>query len=161
LLIRPAIAGDIPSMLELEHQCATAAHWSADQYRVALGIDSPETRGLALAAFSNAEQNAPASSTESSFLAAFLVARIVGTEWEVENVVVSPEVRRQGVGLRLLQESISRARESGAEAMFLEVRESNQAARALYTKAGFAKAGRRKGYYSGPSEDAIVFRLTI
>jgi [ribosomal protein S18]-alanine N-acetyltransferase len=159
LLIRPAVVDDIPHMVDLERQCATAAHWSPDQYRAAVGTDSFESQRLVLVVCSHAEQNDSSDPGESSALLAFLVAHFVGAEWEVENVVVTPVVRRQGVGVKLLDEIISRARQADADAVFLEVRESNHAARALYEKASFAQVGRRKGYYSEPPEDAIVYRL--
>ena len=159
MLIRPAVIGDIPHLVELERKCATAAHWRPDQYQAAIGTDSLQLQRLVLVVCSRAEQNDSSDSDESSSLLAFLVAHVVGGEWEVENVVVTPVVRRQGVGVRLLDEIISRARQADAEAVFLEVRESNHAARALYEKASFAQVGRRKGYYSEPPEDAIVYRL--
>jgi ribosomal-protein-alanine acetyltransferase len=160
LLIRAAVIGDVACIMELERQCATAAHWSIDQYRAALDGGSLESRRLVFVSCSLAEQNDSLPPTECSGLIGFLVARVVGAEWEVENVVVAPGVRRKGVGSRLLGECLTRALEAHAEAIFLEVRESNHAARALYEKAGFAPVGRRKGYYSEPPADAIVYRLT-
>jgi ribosomal-protein-alanine N-acetyltransferase len=160
LHIRPAVVGDIPHMVELERQCATAAHWSPDQYQAAIGTDSLESQRLVLVVCSHTEPNDSSDPGESSALLAFLVAHIVGGEWEVENVVVTPVLRRQGVGVRLLDEIISRAHQGDADAVFLEVRESNHGARALYEKASFAQVGRRRGYYSQPPEDAIVYRLT-
>jgi ribosomal-protein-alanine N-acetyltransferase len=50
------------------------------------------------------------------------------------------------------------AEAQGAESVFLEVRESNRAARFLYEKWSFVESGRRKQYYQGPQEDAIVYR---
>ena len=51
------------------------------------------------------------------------------------------------------------ARARGAKAVFLEVRESNQAARALYEKWAFLESGRRRRYYQEPDEDAILYRI--
>jgi ribosomal-protein-alanine N-acetyltransferase len=45
--------------------------------------------------------------------------------------------------------------------MYLEVRESNTAARRLYASRGFEEMGRRRGYYKRPAEDAIVLRLEM
>jgi len=53
------------------------------------------------------------------------------------------------------------ARAERAEAIFLEVRESNQAARAFYERHGFQPSGRRARYYSQPNEDAITYRLNL
>jgi len=50
------------------------------------------------------------------------------------------------------------ARAKGAQSIFLEVRESNQAARSLYEKWAFVESGRRIRYYQNPQEDAIAYR---
>ena len=91
----------------------------------------------------------------------FIVAREVGQEWEIENVVVAKSSRRQGVGEQLVREILALARASGAENIFLEVRESNQPARRLYEACGFETTGRRRQYYSDPAEDSLLFRLTF
>ena len=48
-----------------------------------------------------------------------------------------------------------------ADSLFLEVRESNTAARKLYEKLGFRETGRRKAYYSNPIEEAILYSKTL
>jgi ribosomal-protein-alanine N-acetyltransferase len=73
-------------------------------------------------------------------------------EVEILNLAVAPACRRQGVAKALLG-ALPKAD------IFLEVRESNQAARGLYRAAGFCEAGLRPGYYKNPSEGAIVMRL--
>ncbi len=90
-------------------------------------------------------------------LIGFLVARNVAPEWELENVVVRAEFRGAGIGTQLLEALLTRARAINSRSIFLEVRESNTAARRLYAKAGFRETGRRKGYYSDPPEDAILY----
>ena len=75
------------------------------------------------------------------------------------NMAVSGPARRHGLGTRLLGEFLDRARVAGAKMVFLEVRESNHAARALYEKWAFVQSGRRKGYYRRPEEDAITYCL--
>ena len=94
-------------------------------------------------------------------IAGFLVALHLGPEWELENIAVTPEARRSGLGMQLLTALLTRAKETNSQKVFLEVRESNAAARALYEKAGFRQTGRRKGYYSDPAEDAILYGLTF
>jgi [ribosomal protein S18]-alanine N-acetyltransferase len=90
-----------------------------------------------------------------------LVARHLAPEWELENIVVAPSARRQGLGNRLLNALLAAARETHSASVFLEVRESNSAARTLYEKAGFKQTGRRKSYYTDPLEDAVLYRQTI
>jgi len=80
-------------------------------------------------------------------------------EWEIENIALAGPARRRGLGTRLLGEFLDLARAQGAEAVFLEVRESNRAARALYEKWSFMRSGRRQRYYKDPEEDAILYRL--
>jgi len=91
----------------------------------------------------------------------FLIAQHIGPEWELENIVVAHEVQGKGVGTRLLNELFAQAKQANSEAVFLEVRESNVAARGLYEKLGFKESGRRKCYYSNPLEDAILYRRTL
>jgi len=91
----------------------------------------------------------------------FLIARAVGRDWEIENILVAKGHQRQGIGGKLLGRFVERARAESAEKIFLEVRESNRAAIALYATTGFEEHGRRKCYYSSPEEDALLLRLTI
>lgn len=85
----------------------------------------------------------------------------LGSEWELENIVVAPAARRKRLGTRLLDALFAAAAEKNSDAVFLEVRESNAAARTLYEKAGLELSGRRKSYYANPAEDAVLYRRTI
>ena len=88
----------------------------------------------------------------------FLVSARIDHEWELENIVVVQGSRRNGVGRRLLEALLAEARQTNGSSVFLEVRESNVPARALYEKSGFTQAGRRRAYYQNPWEDAILYR---
>jgi ribosomal-protein-alanine N-acetyltransferase len=89
-------------------------------------------------------------------IAGFLVSRPVAEdEWELLNLAVAPEFRRQGIGRNLLA-SLLRA---APGAVFLEVRESNRAARNIYKSMGFKEVGLRPGYYENPLEPAIVMKF--
>ena len=89
-------------------------------------------------------------------VAGFLVCRDTAPgEAEVLNLAVAPEYRRRGIASALL----ATARERHPGELFLEVRESNAPAQALYGKLGFTIAGRRPGYYADPPETAVVMRL--
>lgn len=96
---------------------------------------------------------------EDKTLDGFLVARHVVEEWELENIVIATALRGRGFGSLLVQQFLARARVSQAQAIFLEVRESNTAARRLYEKFGFVESGVRRAYYSSPTEDAITYEL--
>jgi ribosomal-protein-alanine N-acetyltransferase len=145
--IRPATLADIPSLLALERQSITAAHWSEAQYHAAIASSIPPRIVLV--------------AEEKSAMQGFLVARAASHEWEIENIAVAAPARRQGLGTRLLCEFIALARRQRAAAVLLEVRASNHAARTFYEKCAFAEAGRRKEYYREPAEDAVLYRLSF
>lgn len=104
-----------------------------------------------------------------SLLTAEASGRVVGysvlwfaaDEGELGNLAVDPEHRGRGIGRTLLDRSMEQARLRGARSLYLEVRESNGAARAMYDTAGFETVGRRPDYYSGPRENACVMRLDL
>ena len=143
--IRPATSADIPGLLALERNAPSAAHWNEDAY---LQLFADGARYVTIV-------------IEDHYLRGFLVARDLGPEWEIENVVVADQAQRQGLAGRLVQELLDRAQAQGTTAVFLEVRESNQAARGLYSKLGFVKSGRRKSYYGNPPEDALLYKKIV
>jgi ribosomal-protein-alanine N-acetyltransferase len=145
LSIRPASATDLPAMMALEKRAATAAHWSGEQYQALFRGSDPGRVALVM--------------QEESGLQGFVIARVLDDEWEIENIVIAGPARRRGLGTRLLGELLDLARGQGAAAVFLEVRESNHAARALYEKWAFLESGHRRRYYRHPEEDAILYRL--
>ncbi len=83
----------------------------------------------------------------------------VAGEAQVMRVAVKKAMRNQGLGLLLTQELINRAWESGAEAVTLEVRESNTAARKVYERCGFVSSGVRPDYYEDTHEGAVIMWL--
>lgn len=82
--------------------------------------------------------------------------RFVLDEFYVDNIAVAAQRRRQGVGRALVAALVERARAGGGAFITLEVRASNQGAMALYAEQGFAVAGRRRGFYTHPKEDALL-----
>ena len=92
-------------------------------------------------------------------LLAFCSFQVVLDELHILDFAVLPERRRQGLGRRLLRRVLELGARRGARVALLEVRSSNQAALGLYRSAGFEVAGVRRGYYSNPSEDALLLRL--
>jgi ribosomal-protein-alanine acetyltransferase len=89
-------------------------------------------------------------------VAGFLATRTTApAEREILNLATGPAFRRRGVATRLLRDLA----ELQPADIFLEVRESNAAARSLYKRLGFEEAGIRQNYYQNPSEAAIVMRL--
>jgi [ribosomal protein S18]-alanine N-acetyltransferase len=144
LVIRQANIADIPAIMALERSAPEASHWSCGRYTAAL---SGPARRLTLVI------------EYESRLEGLLMARDIDGEWEVENVIIGLGVRRRGLGSQLLQRFLDMARSEDAKTVWLEVRESNSAARALYEKCGFIHRGVRVGYYRLPEENAIQYRL--
>jgi ribosomal protein S18 acetylase RimI-like enzyme len=147
----------------LEHETPSAAHWSRQQYQGILATASSEQGSERLALVAEDDSDAPAEQRSSGApeILAFLIARRADAEWELENIVVAGTARRRGVGTRLLGEFVAHATAKRGSAVFLEVRESNQSARALYRRAGFKETGLRQSYYANPPEDAILCRLSL
>lgn len=145
--IREATPNDVPGMMALERAATTAAHWREEEYR---RIFEPKSvTRLVLV------------SEGPDGLAGFVVAIVADDEWEIENVVVADHHQRRGIGSRLVSELTRAARARGATAVFLEVRESNAAARSLYERCAFERVGRRRCYYRDPEEDALIYRLAL
>ncbi len=81
-------------------------------------------------------------------------------EMHLLNIAVHPDARREGIGEGLLSHALQFASGRGAKVVFLEVRRSNEAARAMYARFGFRAMGVRPGYYED-GEDAIVMMLEL
>jgi ribosomal-protein-alanine N-acetyltransferase len=94
----------------------------------------------------------------------FVLSRAVAGEAEILTIGVDPRFTRSGLGWRLMQAAMREALVKGAEALFLEVEETNEAAIGLYKKLGFVKVGERKAYYQarpGERTAALVMRLDL
>jgi [ribosomal protein S18]-alanine N-acetyltransferase len=147
--VRLASTEDIPAILELERQTDSAAHWPETTYRRLFEQETPACVPLVI------------EGEDAKNLNGLLIARISGDECELENVVVRRQRQSQGLGSKLLHALAEAARKQNVTHIFLEVRESNAAARALYEKSGFEISGRRKSYYSNPAEDAVLYTLQL
>jgi [ribosomal protein S18]-alanine N-acetyltransferase len=96
---------------------------------------------------------------EGERIVGYVVALDAADEGEILNLAVAPTGRRHGLGRALVEHVLEALRARGIRHVYLEVRESNAPARALYAGQGFREVGRRKQYYRRPVEDAIVLRL--
>ena len=138
-LVRRAAEEDLDVLVEIEQECFARPHWDAVSF---LKYDCivAEVDGQ---------------------IAGFLVSRQVlpavngaRAEREILNVAVVPRFRCLGIATTLLQHELARP-----ATHYLEVRESNAAARQLYEKIGFFEVGRRPDYYDFPIETAIVMKM--
>jgi len=142
-MIRKARPDDVDDVAAIERRVFSDP-WSANSFRALFG--NP------LVHFAVAEDSG------TSRLIGYMVMWFVVDESEIANLAVSEDARRAGIGARLLDHALAAARERRSAVVFLEVRESNTAARALYASRGFEIAGRRAKYYRKPVEDALVLR---
>ena len=145
-MIRTAVAGDLPKILEIERDSTSAAHWSELEY--AKAISSVVNRLVLIA-------------ERESQIVGFLVASTATSEWELENIAVSPSERQRGVGRELLMSLIERAQQAKATEIRQEIRASNLAAHRLGQCVGFVQEGRRRNYYRDPAEDALLFKYLV
>jgi ribosomal-protein-alanine N-acetyltransferase len=97
---------------------------------------------------------------ESGEPAGFAMGRVAADQAEVLTIAVRPGARRAGVGRALMQALADHAAQRGARELFLEVAETNDAARALYAGLGASATGRRRAYYPDGA-DALVLRLEL
>ncbi len=133
--------GDGEAVSEICRQSPQAAQWSKESY------DQAHSSGqIVLIAELNGQ------------VCGFLVARIIGDEAEILNMAVDKLHRRHGIGSGLLTAAISAAQAQNAQNIYLEVRESNSAAISFYGQNEFEKASERRGYYSRPTENAVVMK---
>jgi ribosomal-protein-alanine N-acetyltransferase len=94
----------------------------------------------------------------------YFVAMAGVDEMHLLNITVAPAARRHGLARFMLDALVHHCRLVEANSLWLEVRESNTGARALYERYGFALVGRRRGYYpaaAGRREDALLMNLAI
>lgn len=154
LYIRPMTATDLDEVIALERQSDSAPHWSPAEYLAAIENDGDSAlQRIALVA------------EAVGVLAGFAVVRLVkapnGGEAELESILVAEALRGRGIGAGLLEELVSRAKDLSVIRLDLEVRASNATAIRLYERAGFARTGERRGYYSGPNEDAVLMSRVL
>ena len=99
--------------------------------------------------------------TEASSVVAYGGMLIAVDEGQITNIAVHPDHRGQGLGLSVVQALIKHAKAERLASITLEVRVSNTPAIALYRKVGFVEVGRRKGFYTKPTEDALIMELKL
>lgn len=92
-------------------------------------------------------------------IAAYLIGRVIAPEGEIYRLATLPKYRRRSIAYRLLDYAVKTERGRGLELLFLEVREKNAPARALYSSYGFREISTRKSYYKNPNDNAIIMLL--
>jgi ribosomal-protein-alanine N-acetyltransferase len=160
--VRRATPTDIPAMMDLERENPISANWSHEHYESLFRPTAPESSKYFVLVVEDPSESRSASITApTSPIVAYLAAHYVDSDWELLYIVVAKDSRRRGVGTYLMNEFVSHARATHGNWIFLEVRESNQSARRLYSTLGFEETGLRESYYSNPPDNAILCRLRL
>jgi [ribosomal protein S18]-alanine N-acetyltransferase len=142
--IRPAALADLAALVAIERRCFSDP-WSEAAFREALSTELT----FALVVDSGRRP------------AGYFIGREAAGSGEILNLAVAPEFRRRGIGGALLEEGLAAFRRRRTSEVFLEVRESNHSAQALYLARGFRPVGQRAAYYRNPRENALVLRLAL
>jgi ribosomal-protein-alanine N-acetyltransferase len=145
-LLRPAAQADLNEVLQIE-RASFADPWTEESFLRLLGghpaifqvLEYPPDFGIA----------------------GYVIAFAVGEDAELLNVAVDPKLRGRGLAGQMLDAVLLELSRKAVRTAFLEVRESNSAARALYGSRGFTEIGRRRNYYRRPVEDALVMRRIL
>lgn len=136
---------DIPELVSITEESTQSASWSKESYEKLCRLEG-------FLAFVN---------ETAGCISGFVAGRQVVDEGEILNLAVRRQNRRRGEGHALLSAVLEQLHRRGVNKVFLEVRESNEAGIAFYEKMGFAKTGRRPGYYREPEEAAVLMEKKL
>ena len=128
----------------LDKLCVGADGWSADSFRSEAEKDTGHILYI----------------TDSGNVIALLSGYHAVGEGDITSVAVHPDHRRKGLAKKLI-EKFENSLPEDTESIFLEVRESNCGAIALYEKCGFERLSVRKNFYSQPRENAVVMQKKL
>ncbi|HEY3477239.1 MAG TPA: ribosomal protein S18-alanine N-acetyltransferase [Anaerolineales bacterium] len=141
--IRRMTVEDVPAVVDLDRQ-SFSLPWPERSFRFEL-TDNPASRCWV----AELEDR----------VVGMIVVWLIVDEVHVATLAIHPDYRRQGIGKRLLAYALIEMMREGAHSSFLEVRESNLPAQAMYRKFGYEVSGRRRRYYRDNDEDAILMSL--
>jgi ribosomal-protein-alanine N-acetyltransferase len=136
---------DISELVSITEESFQAASWSRESYE-----ELCKSEGFLAFVSERAGR-----------VSGFVVGRQAADEGEILNVAVRRENRRKGEGQALLSAVLEQLHRRGVRRVYLEVRESNETGIAFYQEQGFAKTGRRPGYYRGPEEAAVLMEKKL
>ena len=160
-MIRRAEKDDISRIVQIEGE-SFADPWAAESFESSLVLDRMQFFvAEELLADDAGGGGGTGGMSGGASLIGYVLALIAADEGEIADLAVTPAARRRGVGGLLLDRVSRAAADRGVRVLYLEVRESNVAARRLYESRSFLPVGRRRGYYRHPSEDALVLRRDL
>lgn len=143
IVIRDASAAEAPVLAALHAECFDTP-WGAEEFAKLMAMPG----AIAALALAGGEP------------VGFTLLRRAADEAEIIAIGTRPPVQRRGIAGKLIAHAAARLAALGVASLFIEVADSNEAARVLYAACGFVEAGRRRDYYKG-REDAIVMRKAI
>jgi len=166
MIIRQATCEDAEAIFEIENLCFPDP-WSLESIEYELEKNPAAVYVVAEIDAADAVEEGSVKAGDSDVPVAGIDKLIVGyaglwwieNEGHITNVAIRPGYRNRRIGSQILETLLEYTQEEGIDDFTLEVRESNDAARALYEKYGFTVEGKRKNYYrsvSGDREDALV-----
>lgn len=139
MIIRKMDLSDALEAAQISNECFSRP-WTAENFKESLAT------GLCVAFVAQDEGE----------LTGYITADNVSGEVFIGNVAVRCQSRRSGIGKLLVSSLITECERLNAQYITLEVRVSNEPARALYKKFNFEEQGIRKNFYSAPKEDALI-----
>ncbi len=147
ITFRNATTKDIDDIVALEHDCFPDP-WSATSFKSSL--DNPFCEVIV------AETQ-----EETTIIVAYAVMLHMYEQGEIAKVAVAPAYHRQGIATEIVNWLIKIANHEDVETIFLDVRESNEAARKLYERVGFVQYDTTEGFYKNPPEASVKMRYDI
>ena len=141
--LRPMTIADLDRVLEIEHG-SYPDPWPKSAFTDEFETDAP-----------------PWVAMVENEIAGFVCRMHGPEEMHITNIAVDARFRRRGIAAQMLAETVAQAAAMGCEWIYLDVRPSNTAARALYEQFGFVELFRRKRYYIRPPEDCLVMARRI
>ena len=148
MTIRPLLPPEAGIVAAMASAMDYAVHWTAADYERIVRGEFPER-------FCLVAEEPP------GHVAGLLLASVVTGDAEILNLAVEPALRRQGIAAALIEEAARKMVQAGAHRVWLEVRESNAPALALYHRLGFHLSGRRSQYYQNSGEDALLLESPL
>ena len=152
--VRKMVLEDIDGVMEVDRDCFSIP-WSRESFLMELesslstyvvAVDVPEIDDDARGA---------------GVIVGYGGFYMVMDQVEITNIAVMGKERGKGIGKSILEALIKLAVVGGGKVVNLDVRASNEAAKALYFSYGFKQVGMRKGYYQKPDEDALLLSLDL
>ncbi len=141
-MIRPATADDLDAVVALERACFGAEAWSPGLVAGELAADS---RVVLV--------------HDDAGVDAYGTIGVVADVADLHRIATRPQRQGRGLARGLLDALTSAAREQGAERMLLEVASTNDPARRLYERAGFATIATRRRYYASGADALVMERV--